>query len=179
MRSTVADVLRAFGCQCNSPGFDPSIFRHSGIWGAADEAVLNKVHRKPVRIYSHALKNKNTGDDLSVWLLDARGIKAGFLPPPGGGGGVGPDGSIRGDERAGSRQTTLSVSGPPSFSSGEKLGVNIVRSVQLPPPLLLPTRFPSICSYPYSPGKEMHKLISCNCSLVAGVSSLLFLYELP
>ncbi len=25
-----------------SPGFDPSILRHSGIWGAADEAVLNK-----------------------------------------------------------------------------------------------------------------------------------------
>jgi hypothetical protein len=25
----------------NSPGFDPNILRHSGIWGAADEAVLN------------------------------------------------------------------------------------------------------------------------------------------
>ncbi len=33
--------------QCrNSPGFDPSILRHSGIWGAADEAVLNCVHEK-------------------------------------------------------------------------------------------------------------------------------------
>jgi hypothetical protein len=30
----------------NSPGFDPSILRHSGIWGAADEAVLIKVHQK-------------------------------------------------------------------------------------------------------------------------------------
>jgi hypothetical protein len=33
-------------CQCtscNGPGFDPSIRRHSGIWGAADEAVLNIV----------------------------------------------------------------------------------------------------------------------------------------
>ncbi len=28
------------------PGFDPSILRHSGIWGAADEAVLNIVHKK-------------------------------------------------------------------------------------------------------------------------------------
>ncbi len=26
--------------------FDFSIFRHSGIWGAADEAVLNEVHKK-------------------------------------------------------------------------------------------------------------------------------------
>ncbi len=30
----------------NSPGFDPSILRHSGIWGAADEAVLNTVYKK-------------------------------------------------------------------------------------------------------------------------------------
>ncbi len=45
-------VVRAVGCQCrsrNSPGrlgYDPSILQHSGIWGAADEAVLNTVHRK-------------------------------------------------------------------------------------------------------------------------------------
>ncbi len=42
-------VVRASGCQCqshNSPGFDPSVLRHSGIWGAADEAVLNNVHPK-------------------------------------------------------------------------------------------------------------------------------------
>ncbi len=24
----------------------PSVLRHSGIWGAADEAVLNNVHKK-------------------------------------------------------------------------------------------------------------------------------------
>jgi hypothetical protein len=39
-------VIRASGCQCRSrnyPGFDPSILRHSGIWGAAKEAVLNIV----------------------------------------------------------------------------------------------------------------------------------------
>jgi hypothetical protein len=44
MRSSLAN--RASDCQCtscNGPGFDPSIRRHSGIWGAADEAVLNKV----------------------------------------------------------------------------------------------------------------------------------------
>jgi len=42
-------VVRASGCQCqscNSPGFDPSILRHSGIWGAAYEELLNNVHKK-------------------------------------------------------------------------------------------------------------------------------------
>jgi hypothetical protein len=29
-----------------SSGFDPSILRHSGIWGAADKAVLNNVLKK-------------------------------------------------------------------------------------------------------------------------------------
>ncbi len=35
-------VVRASDCQCtscNGPGFDPSILRHSGTWGAADESV--------------------------------------------------------------------------------------------------------------------------------------------
>ncbi len=58
MRSTLVD--RASDCQyrsCNSRGFDPSIRRHSGIWRAADEAVLDKVHRKksikiPLLIFS-------------------------------------------------------------------------------------------------------------------------------
>ncbi len=44
---------------CNSPGFDlqlslgsiyPSILRYSGIWGAADEAVLNKILKKSKKI---------------------------------------------------------------------------------------------------------------------------------
>ncbi len=42
-------VVRASDCQCtscNCPGFDPSIRRHSRIWGAADEAVLNTAHRR-------------------------------------------------------------------------------------------------------------------------------------
>ncbi len=30
----------------NSPGFNFSILRHSEIWGAAEEAVLNNVHEK-------------------------------------------------------------------------------------------------------------------------------------
>jgi hypothetical protein len=47
MRSSL--VVRASDFQCqsrNSPGVDPSILRHSGIWGAADEAMLNTVLRK-------------------------------------------------------------------------------------------------------------------------------------
>jgi hypothetical protein len=39
-------VVRAFNCQCQSrisPAFDPSILRHSGICGVADEAVFNNV----------------------------------------------------------------------------------------------------------------------------------------
>ncbi len=45
----LAELFRVSDCQCrsrNSPGFDPSILRHIGIWRAADEAVLNKVHFK-------------------------------------------------------------------------------------------------------------------------------------
>ncbi len=51
MRSSL--VVRASDCQCtscNGPGFDPSIRRHSGIWGAADEAVLNIVRKKREKI---------------------------------------------------------------------------------------------------------------------------------
>ncbi len=47
MRSSL--VVRASDCQCtscNGPGFDPSIRRHRGIWGAADEAVLNIVRKE-------------------------------------------------------------------------------------------------------------------------------------
>ncbi len=41
-------VVRTSDNQCrsrNCTGFDPSILRHSGIWGAADEAVLNIAHK--------------------------------------------------------------------------------------------------------------------------------------
>ncbi len=41
--------VRASGCPFqsrNRPGFDPSILRLCGIWGATDEAVLNKVQKK-------------------------------------------------------------------------------------------------------------------------------------
>ncbi len=51
MRSSL--VVRASDCQCtscNGPGFDPSIRQHSGIWGAADEAVLNIVRRRNINI---------------------------------------------------------------------------------------------------------------------------------
>jgi hypothetical protein len=41
--------VKASGCQCNScngPGFDPSLRRHSGIWGAADLLVMNTVRKR-------------------------------------------------------------------------------------------------------------------------------------
>ncbi len=46
-------VVRASDSQSRSrkcPGFDPSIFRHSLIWGAADETVLNKVLLRYIKI---------------------------------------------------------------------------------------------------------------------------------
>jgi hypothetical protein len=48
----LAELVRVSDCQIRSrisPGFDPSILRHSGIWRAADEAVLNKVHLKQTK----------------------------------------------------------------------------------------------------------------------------------
>ncbi len=52
MRSS--QVFRASDCQCtscNGPGFDPSIRRYSGIWGAADEAVYVKEKKKKIPLY--------------------------------------------------------------------------------------------------------------------------------
>ncbi len=40
-------TVREYDCyrqSRNSPGFHPSILRHSEIWGAKDEAVLNNIH---------------------------------------------------------------------------------------------------------------------------------------
>ncbi len=45
-------VARASDSQCrscNCPGFDPSILWNSGIWGAADIAVLNIVRKKVLK----------------------------------------------------------------------------------------------------------------------------------
>ncbi len=39
-------VVRASDKVATVPEFDPSILRHSGIWGAVDEAVLKKVQFK-------------------------------------------------------------------------------------------------------------------------------------
>jgi hypothetical protein len=46
-------VVRVSDCQFqsrNSPGFDPSVLRDSGIWWAADEAVLKTAHKKSIKI---------------------------------------------------------------------------------------------------------------------------------
>jgi hypothetical protein len=60
MRSSL--VVRASDCQCtscNGPGFDPRIRRHSGIWRAADEAVLNGVWKKEKKIPQKIFRKKN------------------------------------------------------------------------------------------------------------------------
>ncbi len=53
---------RASDSQCrsrNCPRFDPSILRHSGIWGTEDEAVLNIVHKKRKNPKQSPLNKKN------------------------------------------------------------------------------------------------------------------------
>ncbi len=59
MRSCL--VVKASDCQCtscNGPGFDPSIRRHSGFWGAADEAVLNIVYKKIKKSFQKIILTK-------------------------------------------------------------------------------------------------------------------------
>jgi hypothetical protein len=49
LRMRFSLMVRASGCQyksCNGPRFDPSIRRHSGIWGAADLSVMNTVRKR-------------------------------------------------------------------------------------------------------------------------------------
>ncbi len=70
MRSSL--VVRACDCQCtscNGPGFDSSIRRHSGIRGAADEAVLNIQQYEIKNPSKKILKEKN------IFLLEAYTIK--------------------------------------------------------------------------------------------------------
>ncbi len=62
LRMKSSQVVRATDCQCtscNGPGFDPSIRRHSGIWGAADEAVLNIVRKNKKKSPQKIFKRKN------------------------------------------------------------------------------------------------------------------------
>jgi hypothetical protein len=73
MRSSL--VVRASNCQCtscNGPGFDPSIRRHSGIWGAADEAVLNIVRTKKKKIPPPQKKKRNHLNEEITPLLPTR-----------------------------------------------------------------------------------------------------------
>ncbi len=71
MRSSL--VVRASDCQCsssNSPGFDPSIRRHSGIRGAADEAVLNIMWRTKIKVKENKRKLRSQSNKkISIILL--------------------------------------------------------------------------------------------------------------
>ncbi len=58
MRSSRVVIVSDSQCRSrNCPGFDPTILRHSGILGAADEAVLNTVHKKGKYPKNPPLKN--------------------------------------------------------------------------------------------------------------------------
>ncbi len=70
-------LLSAKACRpfltCNSPGFDPSILRNSGIWGAEDGAVLNNVKRKkpqkiPLLRFSRNKMKDGTESKLATWM---------------------------------------------------------------------------------------------------------------
>ncbi len=50
-----------------SPGFDPSIVRHSGILWAANEAMLNKVLKNPGQ--KLAVNQKKFPDELHLYVL--------------------------------------------------------------------------------------------------------------
>jgi hypothetical protein len=66
MRSSLA--VRASDCQCtscNGPWFDSIICRHSGIWEAADEAVLNIVRKM---FYKIPPKNLKKNSSTACWL---------------------------------------------------------------------------------------------------------------
>ncbi len=53
------EIYPVSDCQYTSCNGDPSIRRHSGIWGAADEAVLNTVRKKiKIKIKSPPFKKK-------------------------------------------------------------------------------------------------------------------------
>ncbi len=69
-------MVRASDCQCrslNSPGFDSSNLRHSGISGAADEAVLNintekKNLKNPSVKYLMFMKLLSKRYSFRVWV---------------------------------------------------------------------------------------------------------------
>ncbi len=71
MRSSL--VVRESDSQCrncNCPGYEPCILRHSGIWGATDEAVLNKVlknFQNPKCVY--IVQSADTRECFSYYLL--------------------------------------------------------------------------------------------------------------
>ncbi len=77
-------VVRASDSQCCVRTVDPSILRHSGIWGAADEAVLNIVHKnknpKKEDVWEYKLQLLNqpplqTGSTESTWTVQWQSCK--------------------------------------------------------------------------------------------------------
>ncbi len=65
-------VVRASDCPCRSrisPRFDPSILRHSGIWGAADEAMCRRKKIRKIPLFNwpvNGMKNEFYADSKTV-----------------------------------------------------------------------------------------------------------------
>ncbi len=65
-------LVRASDSQCqsrNCPGYDPSILRHSRFWGAADETVLNTIHKK-IKLDEQILYNKEITCSTFVCIMN-------------------------------------------------------------------------------------------------------------
>ncbi len=50
-------------------GFDPSLLRHSGLWEAADSAVLNKVHEKAYTAGQIKASPNSQGSNLTLRMF--------------------------------------------------------------------------------------------------------------
>jgi hypothetical protein len=57
MISNLAERLERLAANVSSPGFNPSVLRNSGIGGASEKAVLNKVHKNPGGEMRNGCKN--------------------------------------------------------------------------------------------------------------------------
>jgi hypothetical protein len=58
-------------CLCQSPGTNPSILRHCGIWWAADEALLNKVHNRILLLCNMQVFLERISWNQQFWIVES------------------------------------------------------------------------------------------------------------
>jgi hypothetical protein len=61
------------------PGFDPSILRHSVIWGEADEAVVNNLHIKRKNQKKNFKKKERDNFENGMPRNHGERVKMGFV----------------------------------------------------------------------------------------------------